>query len=73
MINNQVPHSKTEHDETPGAEYPYENNSKDTETDKTVPTFMCKIPVNEIAESINYSNSKQREVLMRSRRGLKIM
>ena len=56
LIINEVPHSKTEYDETPGAEYPNENNLKDTLD------FMRKIPVDETAESINNSNSKQREV-----------
>lgn len=56
LIINQVPHSKTEYDETSGAEYPNENNLKDTLN------FMRKIPVDETAESINHSNSKQREV-----------
>ena len=41
-INNQDPHSKFENDGTPGAEYRNENNSEDTETNKTsaIPNFM---------------------------------
>ena len=30
-INNQDPHSQIENDETPGTEYPYENDSEDTQ------------------------------------------
>ena len=63
-INHQVTHSNTEYDETPGAKYPNENNSEDTETNTISPVLNCmrKIQVHEIAESINYSNSKQKEV-----------
>ena len=41
-INNQDPQSQIENDETPGAEYLNENNSEDTETNKTsaIPNFM---------------------------------
>ena len=54
MINNQFSHTKTEYDETPGAEYSNGNNSEDTETNKTsaVVNFMRKIPDNEITKSI---------------------
>ena len=34
-INNQEPNSQTEKDETPMAEYPNENDSDNTEIDKT--------------------------------------
>ena len=34
-INNQEPNSQIEKDETPMAEYPNENNSDNTEIDKT--------------------------------------
>ena len=34
-INNQDPHSQIENDETPEAEYDNENDSEDTETNKT--------------------------------------
>ena len=65
LINNQDPHSKIENDEISGAEYPNDNDSEDTETNKTstIPTFMPQILAdNEIAEDINSLNSKQREV-----------
>ena len=64
-INNQHPRSQIESDETPEAEYPNENDSEDTETNKTskIPNFMPQVlPDNEIAEGINSLNSKQREV-----------
>ena len=35
QINNQDLHSQVESDETPGAEYPNENDSEDTEVNKT--------------------------------------
>ena len=53
-----------ENDETSGAEYPNENDSEDTETNKTsaIPTFTPQIlPDDEIAKDINSLNSKQRE------------
>ena len=65
LINNQDPHSQIENVEIPGAEYPNSNDSEDTETNKTstIPTFMPQIlPDDEIAESMNSLNSKQREV-----------
>ena len=51
--------------EAPGAEYPSENDSEDTETNKAsaIPNFMLQIlPDDEIAKDINSLNSKQREV-----------
>ena len=65
LVNNQNPHSQIENDEIPGAEYPNDNDSEDTETNKTstIPTFMPKISTDdEIARGINSLNSKQREV-----------
>ena len=65
LINNQNPHSQIENGGIPGAEYPNDNDSEDTETNKTstIPTFMPQILAdNEIAEDINSLNSKQREV-----------
>ena len=65
LVNNQNPHSQIENDEIPGAEYPNDNDSEDTETNKTstTPTFMPKISTDdEIAKGINSLNSKQREV-----------
>ena len=35
QINNQDLHSQVESDETPGAEYPNESDSEDTEVNKT--------------------------------------
>ena len=45
LINTQDPHRQIENDETPGAEYPNDNDSEDTETNKTstTPTFMPQI------------------------------
>ena len=42
---NQDPNRKIENDETSGAEYPNENDSEDTETNKTfaIPNFMAEI------------------------------
>ena len=42
LINNQDTHSQIENDEIPGAEYPNDNDSEDTEINKTstIPTFM---------------------------------
>ena len=65
LIKNQDPHSKIENDEISGAEYPNDNDSEDTETNKTsaVPTFMPQIlPDDEISEGKNSLNLKQREV-----------
>ena len=41
LINNQDTHSQIENDEIPGAEYPNDNDSEDTEINKTstIPTF----------------------------------
>ena len=64
-ITNQDPHSQFENDETPGAEYLNENYSEDTEKNKTsaISNFMTKMLTDdEITESINYLNLKQREV-----------
>ena len=61
-INNQDPQSQTENDETPGAEYPNENDSEDTETDNTpsISNFVANIlPDDEIAEGINSLSSRQ--------------
>ena len=61
-INNQDPYSQTENDETPEAEYLNENDSEDTETNRTstVSRFMPQIlPDEEIATGINSLNSKQ--------------
>ena len=43
-IINQEPFSQVENDETSGAEYPNENDSEDTKTNKTsaIPNFMPK-------------------------------
>ena len=60
-INNQDPHSQIENDETPGAEYANENDSEDTETNKTstIPNFMPQIlPDDAIVKGINSLNSK---------------
>ena len=64
-INNQDPHSQIESDETPVAEYPNEDDSEDTETNKTsaIANFMPQVlSDDEIAKDINSLNSKQREV-----------
>ena len=65
LINNQDPHSQIENDETPEAEYPNESDLNEGETNRTfaLPNFMPQIlPDNEIAESVNSLNSKQREI-----------
>ena len=65
LINIQDPWSQIENDEIPGAEYPNDNDSEDTEKNKTstIPTFMPQIlPDNEIAEGINFLISKQRKI-----------
>ena len=65
LINNQDSHSQIENDETPEAEYPNENDSEDTETNKTstISTFMPQtLKDGEIAKGVNSLNSKQREV-----------
>ena len=65
LIDNQDPHSQIENDEIPGGEYPNDNDSEDTKTNKTstIPFFLPQIlPDNEIAEGINSLNSKEREV-----------
>ena len=57
LINNQDPHSQIENDEFPGAEYPNDNYSEDTEANKTptILTFMPQIlPDDEIADDINF-------------------
>ena len=50
-VNNQDPHSKTENNQTPEAEYPNENHWEDKEKRKfAIPTFMPQIlPDDEIA------------------------
>ena len=65
LINNQDLHSQIENDETSEAEYLNENDSGDTETNKTstIPTFVPQIlPVGEIAKGVNSLNSKQSKV-----------
>ena len=65
LINIQDPCSQIENDEIPGAEYPNDNDSEDTEKSKTstIPTFIPQIlPDNEIAEGINFLISKQRKI-----------
>ena len=60
-ITNQDSHSQIENDEPPGAKYPNEKDSEDTETSKTsaIPNFMAKIlPYHKIAEGINSLNLK---------------
>ena len=55
-INNQNPHSQIENDETSGAEYPNENNSEGSETNKTstISNFMPQILADdEIGKGIN--------------------
>ena len=55
-INNQNPHSQIENDETSGAEYPNENNSEDSETNKTstISNIMPQLlPDDEIGKGIN--------------------
>ena len=55
-INNEDPHSQTENDETSGAEYPNENNSEGSETNKTstISNFMPQILADdEIGKGIN--------------------
>ena len=64
-INNQDPHSQIQNDEKPGAEYPNENDSEDTETNKTsaISNFMLQVlPDDEIAKGKNSLNSKEREI-----------
>ena len=59
------PHSQIENDEIPGAEYPNENDSEVTRTNKTsaIPNFIPQIlPDDEIAKDTNSLNSEQREV-----------
>ena len=54
--NNQGSYSQFENDEVPGAEYPSEDDSEDTETNKTpaIRNFMPQIlPDDEIAKHIN--------------------
>ena len=46
MIKNQDPyHSQIKNDETPAVQYPNENNSEDTETNKpsTISNFVLQI------------------------------
>ena len=61
-ITNQDPHSQIEDYETPGTEYPNENDSEETETNKTsaISNFVPKIlPDDEIDEDMNSLNLKQ--------------
>ena len=63
-INNQNSHSQIENDETPEPKYPIEDDSENTETNKTsaIPNFMPQIlPDDEIAKGVNPLNSEQRE------------
>ena len=65
LIKNRDSHSQIESDETPGTKYPNENYSEVGETNRAsaLLNFMSQIlPDDEIAEAINSSNSKQREV-----------
>ena len=65
VVNNQDRHGQIENYEIPGAEYPNESDSENTETNKTsaLPNFIPKIlPDDDIAKSIKSLNSKQREV-----------
>ena len=58
-INNQDPHSQIQNDEKPGAEYPNENDSEDTETNKTsaISNFMLQVlPDDENAKGKNSLN-----------------
>ena len=67
MITNQDPDRQIENDETRGAEYPNENDSENTKTNKTyaIPNFMPKIlPDDEIEEGINSLNLQQRDVFI---------
>ena len=62
-INNQDSHNQIENHETTEADYPNENNSEDTETNKTSALFNCMpqiLPDDEIAKRINFLNSKLR-------------
>ena len=64
-LTNQDPHSQVKNHETPGYEYPNEDDSRSTETNKisTILNFMPKIlPGDETAKDINSLNSKQMEV-----------
>ena len=64
-IANQDSHIQIENDETQGAEFPNENGSEDTETNKTsaIPNFIPKIlQDDEITKGIISLNLKQREV-----------
>ena len=61
-INNQDPYGQIEKDETPGAEYPNENDSEHTETNKTsaIPNFIPQIlPDDEITNGMYSLSSKQ--------------
>ena len=40
LMNNQDPHSQTENDETPGAEYPNESQSEEGEMNKNICTYQ---------------------------------
>ena len=65
LISNQDPHSQIQNDETPGGVFPNESNSEEGETNKTfaLPSLLTQIlPDDEIEESIDSLNSKQREV-----------
>ena len=65
LINKQDPHNQKENDEIPKAEYSNENDSEDTERNKTsaIPHFMPQVLLDdEIEKGINSLNSKQRDV-----------
>ena len=66
IINNQDPHRQIENDDTPEEEYPNENDSEDTETNKTsILNIMSQIlPDDEIAKGIYSLDSKQRKSSM---------
>lgn len=62
LIENQDPHNQTENNEASGPEYSHENDSGDTEENKTsaITHFMPKTLLDDcMAEGINSLNSKQ--------------
>ena len=64
-IYNQNPHRQIEIDKTPEAKYPNENDSEDTEINKSsaYPNVIPQVLTDdEIARAINFLNSAQREV-----------
>ena len=67
--------AKLKNDATLGAEYTNENDSEDTERNKTsaIPNFIPKIISDDQIAGINSLNSKQRKSLMYFINGLKII